>query len=153
MGTNLPFARYTAAESNMAAPGDFMDSRIGLDIGPSSDEEDFASTASVTSQKHSMDTEKEEEKTGQCLMVDQPKTKPSVEEDIYSESPSSGQNDTKQAATSTATPGNMNDSQENSDSVDLKILKKPLYLLDLPVEILKEIMKQVRAQSLYPPSQ
>ena len=118
-----------------------MDSRIGSDIGPSSDEEDFGSTASVTSQKPYMDMDKEEEKTGECLMA---KTKHSVEEeDIYSEPPSSEQNDTKQTAASTPTTGNTPNLQENSDSTDFEMLKKPLCLLDLPVEILKEIMKQV----------
>ena len=55
--------RYTAAESNMAESGCFMDSRFGSDIGPSSDEEDFGSAASATSQKPYMDMDKEEEKT------------------------------------------------------------------------------------------
>lgn len=122
-----------------------MDSRIGSDIGPSSDEEDFGSTASVTSQKPYMDMDKEEEKDGERLMADQPKTKHFVEEeDIYSEPPSSEQNDTKQTASSTPTTGNTTHLQENSDSTDFEMLKKPLCLLDLPVEILKEIMKQVR---------
>ena len=131
-----------------------MDSRFGSDIGPSSDEEDFGSAASATSQKPYMDMDKEEEKTGQCLMADQPETKhPAEEEDIYSEQLSSGQYDTKQAAASTHTTGNTNHLQENSDPNDPKILKRPLHLLDLPVEILKEIMKQVRTQSLALPSQ
>ena len=131
-----------------------MNCRIGSDIGPSSDEEDFGSTASVTSQKLYMDMDKEEEKNGQCLMADQPKTKHSVEEeDIYSEPLSSGQNDTKQTAASTSTTGNTNHLQGNSDPTDLKMFKRPLHLLDLPVEILKEIMKQVRNRSLALPSQ
>lgn len=125
-----------------------MDSRIGSDIGPSSDEEDFGSTASVTSQKPYMDMYKEEEKIGECLMADQPKTKHSVEEeDIYSEPPSSEQNDTKQTASSTPTTGNTTHLQDNSNSTDFEMLKKPLCLLNLPVEILKEIMKQVRTNS------
>lgn len=129
----------------MEGSGGFMDSRIGSDIGPSSDEEDFESTASVTSQKPSMDMGKVEEKFGQCSIEEQPEMKYfAEEEDIYSESPASGQNDTKHTATSTSTAENTNDLQDIIDvSTDPKIPEKPLRLLDLPVEILKEIMKQV----------
>lgn len=129
---------YTISSNNMAGPSDvFADSRVASDLGASSDDDDFVSSASTASA--GSDTRplgKDREATVVLLNNHQPTA-------LSTESPSdgAGQDNGNECV---VTPGVK---EEVRTPVEIQHLstppKRPLHLLDLPMDILQVIMKEV----------
>lgn len=120
-----------SASSNMAGPSSlFLGSRISSDVENLTDEEEeFMSSASTTSHGSEERTENrsEHEMKTEDTSVDIPVTPPrnSIQKDVGS--------------------GTCQSSHSERDATPLSTTKRPLRLLDMPIDILQVIIKEVRA--------
>ena len=130
---------YTISSNNMAGPSDvFADSRVASDLGASSDDDDFVSSASTASA--GSDTRppgKNREATVVLLNNHQPSA-------FLTESPSDGTGHDN-GSECVVTPGVNEEActPEEWEHSSTTPPKRPLHLLDLPMDILQVIMKEV----------